>query len=314
VNDRDLKIFETVARTGGIGRAAAELNTVQSNVTTHLRELEQELGFALFERHSRGVTLTAAGHRLRPFAAKIGDLLRQAKQAVQDDGTPNGPLAIGCMETTAGLRLPAVLAAYTSAFPDVELSLVTGTTPFLTQAVLNRELDAALVSAPVDHPELVTETVFREQMVIIAAPKIRSFDDLVAKPDLRIVVLRFDCAYRRQLESVLTESGVVQFKVMEMGTIEGIIGCVAAGMGISLLPKGVVQRAVRDGEVVTLRPPQRVEMVDTVFVRRADAYFSSAMSAFLQTARPSPPPPAPAPEADKLQRRSKPSLPAMTPI
>jgi LysR family transcriptional regulator, cell division regulator len=71
---------------------------------------------------------------------------------------------------------------------------------------------------------------------------------------------------------------------------------------------------VRDGEVVTLRPPQRVEMVDTVFVRRADAYFSSAMSAFLQTARPSPPPPAPAPEADKLQRRSKPSLPAMTPI
>ena len=315
MNDRDLKIFETVARTGGIGRAAAELNTVQSNVTTHLRELEQELGFALFERHSRGVTLTAAGHRLRPFAAKIGDLLRQAKQAVRDDGTPNGPLAIGCMETTAGLRLPAVLAAYTSAFPDVELSLVTGTTPFLTQAVLNRELDAALVSAPVDHPELMTETIFREQMAIIAAPKIRSFDDLVAKPELRIVVLRSDCAYRRQLESVLTEAGVVQFKVMEMGTIEGIIGCVAAGMGISLLPKGVVQRAVRDGEVVPLRPPQRAEMVDTVFIRRADAYFSSAMSAFLQTARPSPPPtPAPAPEADKLQRRDKSSLPAMTPI
>ena len=86
-------------------------------------------------------------------------------------------------------------------------------------------------------------------------------------------------------------------------------------MGISLLPKGVVHRAVRDGEVVTLRPPQRAEMVDTVFIRRADAYFSSAMSAFLRAARPSPPPtPAPAPEADKLQRRDKSSLPAMTPI
>lgn len=310
MNDRDLKIFETVARTGGIGRAAAELNTVQSNVTTHLRELEQELGFPLFERHSRGVTLTAAGHRLRPFAAKIGDLLRQAKQAVRDDGTPNGPLAIGSMETTAGLRLPAVLAAYTSAFPDVELSLLTGTTPFLTQAVLDRELDAALVAGPVDHPELVTETVFREQMVVIAAPRIRSFDDLGEKPDLRIVVLRSDCTYRRQLESILTEAGIVQFKVMEMGTIEGIIGCVAAGMGISLLPKGVVMRAVRDGEVATFRPPQRVEMVDTVFIRRADAYFSSAMSAFLRAARPSPLPA----EMEKSQRRNKPSLPAMTPI
>jgi len=215
------------------------------------------------------------------------------------------------METTAGLRLPAVLAAYTGAFPDVELSLVTGTTPFLTQAVLDRDLDAALVAGPVDHPELVAETIFREQMVIIAAPKIRSFDDLIEKPDLRIVVLRSDCAYRRQLESVLTEAGIVQFKVMEMGTIEGIIGCVAAGMGVSLMPKGVVMRAVRDGEVVTFRPPQRAELVDTVFIRRTDAYFSSAMSAFLQSVRPSP---LPAPEVDKPQRREKPSLPVMTPI
>jgi DNA-binding transcriptional LysR family regulator len=181
----------------------------------------------------------------------------------------------------------------------------------LTQAVLDRELDAALVAGPVDHPELVAETIFREQMVIIASPKIRSFNDLIGKPDLRIVVLRSDCAYRRQLESVLTEAGIVQFKVMEMGTIEGIIGCVAAGMGISLLPKGVVMRAVRDGEVVTFRPPQRAEMADTVFIRRADAYFSSAMSAFLQTARRSP---APTPEVEKSQRRGKSSLPAMTPI
>ncbi|SDS36886.1 LysR family transcriptional regulator [Bradyrhizobium canariense] len=311
MNDKDLKIFEAVARAGAIGRAATELNTVQSNVTAHLRELEQELGFPLFERHSRGVTLTAAGHRLRPFAIKIVDLLRQAKQAVQDNGTPRGPLAIGSMETTAGLRLPAVLAAYTSAFPDVDLSLVTGTTPSLTQAVLNRELDGALVAGPVDHPELLAETIFREQMVIIASPRTRSFAELTEKTDLRIVVLRSDCAYRRQLESILTEAGVVQFRVMEMGTIEGIIGCVAAGMGISLLPKGVVMRAVRDCEVTTFSPPQRAEMVDTVFIRRADAYFSAAMSAFLQTARPSP---AATAEASRSRLRNTSSLPEMTPI
>jgi DNA-binding transcriptional LysR family regulator len=61
VNDKDLRIFEAVARAGGVGRAAAELNTVQSNVTARLRQLEDELGVTLFDRHSRGVTLTAAG-------------------------------------------------------------------------------------------------------------------------------------------------------------------------------------------------------------------------------------------------------------
>jgi len=60
----DLRIFEAVARLGAINRAATELNTVQSNVTTRIRKLEDDLGAALFDRHSRGVTLTAAGRRL----------------------------------------------------------------------------------------------------------------------------------------------------------------------------------------------------------------------------------------------------------
>src|SRR6478752_2340437 len=77
----DLKVFEAVARLGGIGRAALELNTVQSNVTARVRLLEQELATPLFERHARGVTLTAAGRRLLPYASEIKHLLHRAKQA-----------------------------------------------------------------------------------------------------------------------------------------------------------------------------------------------------------------------------------------
>jgi LysR family transcriptional regulator, cell division regulator len=62
----DLKVFEAVARLDGIGRAAQELNRVESNVTARVRQLEQELNEKLFERHARGVTLTAAGQRLLP--------------------------------------------------------------------------------------------------------------------------------------------------------------------------------------------------------------------------------------------------------
>jgi len=62
----DLRIFEAVARLGGMNRAAAALNTVQSNVTARIRALEEQLGVQLFRRTSRGVSLTAAGERLLP--------------------------------------------------------------------------------------------------------------------------------------------------------------------------------------------------------------------------------------------------------
>jgi DNA-binding transcriptional LysR family regulator len=288
VNDKDLRIFEAVARAGGVGRAATELNTVQSNVTARLRQLEEELGVTLFDRHSRGVTLTAAGQRLRPFAVQIADLIRQAKRAAQDDGTPRGPLSIGSMETTAGLRLLEVLTAFTEAHPDVDLSLTTGTTPWLTRAVIARELDGAFVAGPVDHPELAAEKVFTEEMAVIAAPSIHGLDDLGTMAGLKIIAFRSDCAYRQRLESVLAALGIVRVKVIEIGTLDGIIGCVAAGMGISLLPKGVVTQALRDRRIRAFRPPAWTERVDTVFVRRADAHPSSALAAFLQIARPSP--------------------------
>ena len=95
----DLRIFEAVARLGGMHKAAAELNTVQSNVTARIRVLEEELGLALFRRHSRGVVLTHAGQRLLPYAIKIAAILTEAKRAVMDSDEPSGPLAIGSLET-----------------------------------------------------------------------------------------------------------------------------------------------------------------------------------------------------------------------
>ena len=102
----DLLTFSTVARLGGITRAADELNTVQSNVTQRVKALEAEIGTALFERHSRGMTLTGAGRRLLPYAQRMTALSREAVLAARDDGEPKGPLSIGSMETTAAVRLP----------------------------------------------------------------------------------------------------------------------------------------------------------------------------------------------------------------
>jgi LysR family transcriptional regulator, cell division regulator len=141
----DLRIFEAVARLGGMNRAAAELNTVQSNVTARVRQLEEQLGTRLFHRNSRGVTLTGAGERLLTYAVKVAQLLKDARLAVADDGQPKGTLTLGSLETTLALRLSPLLADYAKAFPEVEIGLRTGTTCELVEDVLAHRVEGAFV-------------------------------------------------------------------------------------------------------------------------------------------------------------------------
>ncbi|HTI79945.1 MAG TPA: LysR substrate-binding domain-containing protein [Acetobacteraceae bacterium] len=282
----DLKVFEAVARHGGISRAAKELHTVQSNVTTRIRALEQELGTALFERHARGVTLTQAGHRLLPYTAEIRDVLARARRAATDDGTPKGPLVIGTLETTVALRLPRIIAAFVSAWPDVDLSLRTGTSAESVRRVLDRELDGAFVAGPLDHPDIIKETVFREELVIVTAASMTSLDDLGRGGALKILVLRVGCSYRQRLETLLASRGIADVRPMEFGTLDAIIGCVAAGIGITLLPRAVVVAASRAGDVTLHDLPRDEAMVETLFIRRHDALVTSANAAFLDAVRP----------------------------
>jgi len=281
----DLKIFETVARLQGMNRAASELHTVQSNVTARIKLLEESLGIALFQRHSRGVTLTVAGQRLLPYAGKVAQLIEEAKHAVADDGVPKGRLILGSLETTAMLRLPPILAHYAATYPAVDLALTTGTTAELAQRVLDNQLEGAFVCGPVDHPALAEEPFFREELAIVAASTTRRLSDLLRRHDVKIVVLRLGCSYRQRLEAVLAKRGIVGLRYLEFGTLDAILGCVAAGIGITLLPKSVVAAAWRAGRVAVHRLPREEARVDTVFIRRRGAFASSALTAFLSCAR-----------------------------
>src|SRR6266702_7776445 len=165
----DIQTFAAVARTGGITRAADELNTVQSNITHRVKALEAEIGTPLFERHSRGMTLTGAGRRLLPYAQRMAALSREAMLAARDDGEPKGPLAIGSMETTAAVRLPPLLAEFHRRFPAVRLSLRTSTTADLVAGVLDGSLDGAFVAGPIAHADRDTQIAFREELVLVSA-------------------------------------------------------------------------------------------------------------------------------------------------
>jgi DNA-binding transcriptional LysR family regulator len=282
----DLKVFQSVAGAGSMNKAALELNTVQSNVTARIKALEDEMGFALFERSHRGVTLTAAGRRLLPYATRAARLLDDARRAVADDGTPSGALAIGSLDTTAALHLSPVLAGYVAAYPAVDLSMRTGTTCELIEQVLDRKLDGAYVCGPVNHPDLLADPFVREELVILTAPAITDFEALSRKPDLKIVVLKVGCSYRLQLEAMLARRGIVGVRLLEFGTIESVVACVSAGVGITLLPRALLGSVWERGRLRVHPMPNDEGRVETVFIRHREAFASSALRAFMEIARP----------------------------
>jgi DNA-binding transcriptional LysR family regulator len=221
-----------------------------------------------------------------PYAQRIAHLLSEARRAATDDGRPAGPLTIGSLETTTALRLSPRLAVYAAAHPEVDIGIRTGTTAELIDDVLQHRVDGAFVCGPVHHADLEEEVFFREELVVLAALDKRFLEDVLATPDLKIVVLRVGCSYRQMLESILAKRGVVGLRRLEFGTLEAIYGCVAAGLGITLLPKSLIGTVWRDGRVAVHPLSPEESLVETVFIRRRDAYMSSALDAFLRTVRP----------------------------
>jgi DNA-binding transcriptional LysR family regulator len=273
----ELRIFKTVAEEESVSRAAERLNCVQSNVSARIRQLEESLKVTLFHRKSRGVALTTAGRVLLDYAERILALVSEAERIVQEREPLGGRLIIGALETTAAVRLPPILAEYHRRFPSVELQLVTGTALDLIRMILDFKLDGTFVDGAIDHPELLVEECFVEENVLLCAA---GEDPLPKERPINILAFPIGCYYRKQLETWLHKSGLIPYKIMEFSTIETIIGCVSAGMGITFLPRSVLGGNLASDRVAIHPLPAEVAHVTTRFLRRKNSVEPKTLSAF----------------------------------
>src|SRR4051812_47238785 len=159
----DLRIFSAVVREGGVTRAAERLHRVQSNVTTRIRQLEDDLGTPLFIRAGKRLHLTPSGQTLLGYADRLLALADEARGAVVDP-RPRGVLRLGSMESTAAVRLPGPLNEFHRRHPDVVLELRIGNPEVLAKAILAGELDAAFVAEPVADAQFDKASAFVEEI------------------------------------------------------------------------------------------------------------------------------------------------------
>lgn len=272
-----LEIFRAVAQEGSVTRAAERLGRVQSNVTTRVQQLEEQLGAPLFLREGKRMVLTPAGESLHGYADRLLALAEEARQSVHP-GQPSGRLRLGAMESTAAARLPQPLAQLHAQWPALVLELSTAPSRQLVEQVVDHRIDCALVAWPppgIDADAPVERTTVFSEALLLALPA--DHPPVYTAQDLQLDTLAAfsnGCTYRRMGESFLQEKNGTPPRVLELASYHAILACVAAGRCAGVVPQAVID---------LMREPPALRWVplaasDTVLVRRR-GYQSPALHA-----------------------------------
>ncbi|MDK9838552.1 LysR family transcriptional regulator [Klebsiella michiganensis] len=248
MNHTSLEIFQVVAEELSVVKAARRLGRVQSNVTTRIQQLEEELDAQLFIRENKKIRLSPQGMKFLVYTKKILSLAEEARQALHP-GEPNGVLKLGTMESTAASRLPAPLSAFSRSCPGVHLKLTTGPTRQLTDKVLISELDCALVALPYDEngeihcPEnLSFKPLYVENLRLILPASIGSVKKIRDIPEGQLATFAKGCSYRDiavRLLSQMSGNGE-NIQIQEVNSYHAMLACVASGTAMCVLPQSVL--------------------------------------------------------------------------
>ncbi len=240
MNPRKLDHFLKVAQAGSVSRAADRMQMSQPTLSREIRELETELGAVLLSRHARGVTLTAAGEALKRRAELVLNLLETLRDEVgAASDEPTGRVAIGFPTSMTGSLSAGLVSQYRSRYPLVRISLREAPSHQLRSLLLQRELDFAILTAPVAEPQFVLRPLMTEPFVLVGPPgcpltsrRLLSIDEVVTYP--LIVPVRPN-ATRTLIDTAVERTGLAPKIALETDAWPAA-DYIVAGIGYAVLP------------------------------------------------------------------------------
>jgi DNA-binding transcriptional LysR family regulator len=265
-----LEVFRTVARCGSITAAARGLRFTQSAVSRQIAALEAEVGVRVFDRLPRGVALTEEGRTLLPHAEAVLDRLTAAQRNLDDlHRLSSGRLRVGAFPTAVTALVPRALASFRTAYPDVVLSLVEGLTPGLLDRLAAGEADVVVVSSsptgPIDPARVDLHHLLDERLLVAVSHEHR----LARRRTVRLAELADDAfivgsasAEDTLLRASLPSGFQPRIEIIA-AEWTGKLGCVAAGLGVALVPALAVRGTPAD--IALLRLHAEDESVRRIF-------------------------------------------------
>lgn len=239
---KQLRYFVAVAEKGTVSGAAHSLSISQSAVTESIKELERDLGIALFERHSRGLRITHKGNQFLRHSSSILSGVSQARRAFDDGANvTKGELHLGVTSLMAGYVLSDILARYRRACPDVKVTAIEDNGEYLEHLLIGGELDVVVmvISDLRDRDALQTEILevspYRLWLPLghpLSTAESVELSDLAEEPMIVLTIDEIEEATQKLL-SVMGRRPDIAFKTR---SVEAVRSLVATGAGLALLP------------------------------------------------------------------------------
>jgi DNA-binding transcriptional LysR family regulator len=286
---RHLRYFVAVAEELHFGKAATRLAIVQPSLSQQIRQLEDELGFPLFQRTKRSVELTEAGKVFLLAARSILSQVQEAKRAAQRAYRgEEGRLVVGYTSSSTYDLLPLMLRVYRERFPHIEVVLRELTTHEQVRALEGEYIQVGLLRLPINAPLLDIEIVRQEPIVCVLpeehplAVRERIAVSLLAQEPFVLQSRHRGAGYYVELMKLCLTSGFSPNVIQEVTELHAIVGLVAAGIGVSLVPLST--QNIRSQGVVYRELEGTAPMTEMAVAWRRDAH-SAIVQNFLTVAR-----------------------------
>jgi LysR family transcriptional regulator, hydrogen peroxide-inducible genes activator len=258
MNLRDLQYLVALAETRHFGRAAERCHVSQPTLSAQVRKLEEFLGVTLVERRPRRPALTAAGEAVVERARRMlrdADDIQALARASQDP--LSGQLKIGLIPTLGPYLLPRIAPRIARALPKLQLMLHEYQTAPLVERVVNGDLDLAVLALPAETKGLRTRSLFGEAFLIAMPERHRLATRRRLKPaDLegeKLLLLEEGHCLRDQALEVCERAGTEEqdFRATSLETLRQMV---AAGLGITLLPRLAAEGPFASARGLVVRP------------------------------------------------------------
>jgi DNA-binding transcriptional LysR family regulator len=289
VDFHHLKVFLAAARHLNYTRAGEELRLRQSTVSSHIKQLEGELGVRLFEQIGKRLVLTEAGRLIEPIARRAVLGIVEVQSAVADyRGTGEGSLHLGASTTTGLYILPRLLARFHALYPNIKLRTTLSNTSTVERMVLNAEVDFGFVGGHLITGQLVSRRWVEDRIVLIAAPRHR----FAAMRQVGMKLLSGETLIQREegsatrtvIEKELQSAGCVFNEVIELGHPEAIKEAVISGMGIAFISHFAVEREVKSGDLIIISVKKMAPRRQLQICHRPQKHLSNADTALIDEA------------------------------
>jgi LysR family hydrogen peroxide-inducible transcriptional activator len=278
-----LRYVCAIADTGNFSRAAERCKITQPSLSQQVLKLEEELGTKLFDRLGRSIRLTEAGRAFIPRARTILEQMEAARSSATDQNTDlRGSVAVGVIPTVAPYLIPSYAARFAKRYPDAKLRIVEDTTSVLIAGLRDLSIDVAILALPLRHKELELFPIRTEPLFAAlsrhhpcASAKSLALKELRGES---FVMLRDGHCFRDLSIDTCTRARVTPHIAFESGQFSSLLGMVAAGVGVSLVPEMAIDRNVAC-RYVRLSDPQATRTIVTAVLRGRS--FNQVQQAFL---------------------------------